>query len=1199
MTFSRHSSRLARIVTLGAVGFLLVAATFVAVGAPASAATAVTVTFEVSGAQGAGGGLGGTVTGTATLDAGTDIAVYVGGTNGFNGGGDPGTFADGPGMAPAGNGGGASDLRIGGTDPSNRVLVAGGGGGVGGGWLDAGAGGGGGAGGLPGLDGSRGSGDVAGFGGSGATANAAGSGGGTGGLGGTAGVDGSSSTGGAGGASEPADEEGGAGGGGGGGWFGGGGGGGTCCINGGGGGGGGSNHVDAMFSNAGSTTGTRGGNGRVRMSLDGGTTWVTTFSYTGAPQTYTVPEPPHPDSIDPIAGSTAGGTAVTLTGTDLTDTSSVLVCGQAVSNLDVVSDTEVSFTTPTGSVGSCDVTVRTHASGTATLDDAFRYFAVPAVTSVDPDNGPSAGGTAITIHGSGFIGAGAPTIGGVTASDVDVVNDTTITATTRAHADGTVDVVVTTPDASGTGIGAFRYYTSPASLALSPDTGPTAGATAVTLTGTDLTDTSAVLVCGQPATGLDVVSDTEVDFTTPAGDVGACDVTVQTNASGSTTLDGGFRYFAVPAVTSVAPEAGLSDGGTAVTITGTGFTGATSVTFGGTAATGVTVVNDTSITATTPAHADGSVDVVVTTPDASGTGTDAYRYYTSPASLALSPDTGPTDGATAVTLTGAGLSDTSAVLICGQPATGLDVVSDTEVDFTTPPGDVGTCDVTVQTNANGSSTLDGGFRYFAVPAIADVAPSEGPAAGGSAVTVTGSGFTGATSVSFGGTAATGVTVVDDMTITATAPAHAAGSVDVVVTTPDTSGTATDGFTYNAAPASLDLSPSTGPAAGGTAVALTGTHLADTTGVLVCGQAGTDLDVVSDTEVDFTTPAGSVGSCNVVVQTSDSGATTLTNGFRYFAVPTVTSVDPTEGPVAGGVAVTIHGSGFTGATSVTFGDAEATDVDVVDGTTITATLPAHVAGTVDVVVTTPDASGTGADAFTYDSPASFLTVSPVAGPTAGGTTITISGAGLATTSGVTVGGTAASDVTVQDDTKVTAVVPAGALGEADVVVTTAGGSTTLTGAFTYTESAGLDLGSSSVVWGGTLDVAGQGFDPGSEVTLTLHSDPIVLGTVTAGADGRFTATVMIPAVEPGDHTLVATGVNALGRPLSPEAPVTVSAGAEPMASATAGAAPDDASSAAADGSLPKTGTDPVGPLTTGVGLVVVGIGICVTRRRRLS
>jgi hypothetical protein len=69
------------------------------------------------------------------------------------------------------------------------------------------------------------------------------------------------------------------------------------------------------------------------------------------------------------------------------------------------------------------------------------------------------------------------------------------------------------------------------------------------------------------------------------------------------------------------------------------------------------------------------------------------------------------------------------------------------------------------------------------PIVSNVNPGTGLAAGGLAVTVTGAGFTGATGVTFGGTAATAVIVVNSNTITCTTPAHAAGSVDTRVTTP--------------------------------------------------------------------------------------------------------------------------------------------------------------------------------------------------------------------------------------------------------------------------------------------------------------------------------------------------------------------------------------------------------------------------------
>ena len=113
-----------------------------------------------------------------------------------------------------------------------------------------------------------------------------------------------------------------------------------------------------------------------------------------------------------------------------------------------------------------------------------------------------------------------------------------------------------------------------------------------------------------------------------------------------------------PTVISITPNSGTANGGTAVTITGTGFLAGATVKLGGTAATGVTVVSSTSITATTPAHAAGAVSVVVTNSDAqTGTLTNGYTYTTSnpaPTVSAITPNSGTANGGTAVTITGTG-----------------------------------------------------------------------------------------------------------------------------------------------------------------------------------------------------------------------------------------------------------------------------------------------------------------------------------------------------------------------------------------------------------------------------------------------------------------------------------------------------------------------------------------------------------------
>ena len=102
--------------------------------------------------------------------------------------------------------------------------------------------------------------------------------------------------------------------------------------------------------------------------------------------------------------------------------------------------------------------------------------------------------------------------------------------------------------------------------------------------------------------------------------------------------------------------------------------------------------------------------------------------------------------------------------------------------------------------------------------------AEGPAAGGTSVTITGTGFTGATAVSFGGVAAAAFTIAGDTSITAVSPATTAGLVDVTVTSAggtDVTGSF-DQFTFVAAPTIVSLSPASGPLNGGNRITVTGT-----------------------------------------------------------------------------------------------------------------------------------------------------------------------------------------------------------------------------------------------------------------------------------------------------------------------------------------------------------------------------------------
>ncbi|MGH3515413.1 MAG: IPT/TIG domain-containing protein, partial [Pseudonocardiaceae bacterium] len=170
------------------------------------------------------------------------------------------------------------------------------------------------------------------------------------------------------------------------------------------------------------------------------------------------------------------------------------------------------------------------------------------------------------------------------------------------------------------------------------------------------------------------------------------------------------------------------------------------------------------------------------------------------------------------------------------------------------------------------------------PTVASITPTSGSATGGNAVTIAGTGFLAGATVSLGGAAATGVTVVSSTSITATTSAHAAGAVNVVVTNTDSqSGTLSNGYTYtgtNPAPTVSAITPNSGTANGGTPGTITGTGFLTGATVEIGGTSASGVTLVGSTSITATTPAHAAGAVSVVVTNTDAQSGTLNNGYTY-------------------------------------------------------------------------------------------------------------------------------------------------------------------------------------------------------------------------------------------------------------------------------------------------------------------------------
>src|SRR5204862_405130 len=153
-------------------------------------------------------------------------------------------------------------------------------------------------------------------------------------------------------------------------------------------------------------------------------------------------------------------------------------------------------------------------------------------------------------------------------------------------------------------------------------------------------------------------------------------------------------------------------------------------------------------------------------------------------------------------------------------------------------------------------------------------------------------------------------------------------------------------------------------------------------------------VDTPTQITATAPAHAAGLVDVSVTTvGGTSANTAADDYTFVDAPTVTSLAPTTGPTAGANSVVITGTNLTGASSVKFGATTATGFTVDNAGQITATAPAHAAGTVDVSVTTVGGTSAntaeGRDRFV--AAATSSTLAPTSGPTAGADAVVISGA----------------------------------------------------------------------------------------------------------------------------------------------------------------------------------------------------------------
>ena len=630
----------------------------------------------------------------------------------------------------------------------------------------------------------------------------------------------------------------------------------------------------------------------------------------------TTSTPPIVNSILPTSGSTAGGTSITISGSNFVPGATVSLGGTLATNVAVVNSGSITATTAPRTAGLVDVVVTNPNGQTGTLVQGFIYANPPSpeptVTAILPTSGPTVGGTPITISGNNFVSGATVSLGGAIATNVTVVSSTSITATTAPRTAGVVDVVVTNPDGqSGTFAQGFSYANPQAAVP------PFDRLFIVALENQSFANAMGGMpflnkLANRYGLAINYYANTHPSigdyFWLTTGQV----ITNDSNFAGTVTADNIVRQLNL---------AGKSWRAYAESLPSTGYTGGdqypyvkrhnpfayfSDVLSNQAQANNIVPFSQFAIDLTNnqlpnysfiiPNQYSNSHDCPPTIPNCTNADklTTADQWLQANIDPLIASPALRQNGLLVITFDESINTDTQnggghVVTVVISPKAKQAFQATTLYQHESVLRMVSEA-LSVSTYPGAASTASNMSEFFSAtpntaPVISTLSPTSGEAAGGTTVTISGTGFANGASVSFGGTPASNVNVVGSTTIIAVTPPHASGQVNVVVTNPDSqSTTSTNGYTYAATPAPsiTSVTPTSGPTAGGTAIAVSGSGFAAGATVTVGGTLATNVHVSNSTTITATTPAHSAGTVDVVVTNSTGQSGSMVNAYTFIA-----------------------------------------------------------------------------------------------------------------------------------------------------------------------------------------------------------------------------------------------------------------------------------------------------------------------------
>ena len=257
------------------------------------------------------------------------------------------------------------------------------------------------------------------------------------------------------------------------------------------------------------------------------------------------------------------------------------------------------------------------------------------------------------------------------------------------------------------------------------------------------------------------------------------------------------EIFGAPEIDAVSPTKGGLEGGTTITVTGSGFVAGAHV-YVGESLCGSLLLASTMLTCVTPSSLSaGAVTVKVVNPTGlSSSLGSGFTYFNGPYLLSVSPSIGDTLGGETVTMNGGNFSGTLAFTLGGSNCSSVTILNSSQATCVTSAHIAGVVDAAVTTSDLQTNTATGVFTYQPSPVVSSVSPSSGFVSGGLTINVYGNNFQSGATITLGASPCTSVSFVSATQLTCSTPAAAAGAVAVTVTNPSTqTGTLASAYTY--------------------------------------------------------------------------------------------------------------------------------------------------------------------------------------------------------------------------------------------------------------------------------------------------------------------------------------------------------------------------------------------------------------------